>query len=222
MNSPSLRRGRLCAGHRECERRVLCRDSRERPDADSVDAEVGRQSERGRPARRRHAADVRGGRRLGRRHEAPSGERRRSEPGEQQRRNRVDLGGRRSRKSPAVARTRRERQSCLSEAAGQRCYVAARSDGSAAVVQVLIEAGADPKAADSLKTTVLHAAVLGNDIETIRVLIDAGADVNAADLAGFTPLMISRRARQSRGRQTAARERRERQCWFRATVAFRK
>lgn len=68
-------------------------------------------------------------------------------------------------------------------------YVAARSDGSAPIVKLLMQAGADPKASDALKSTVLHAAALGNDTESVRLIIDAGADVNAADFAGFTPLI---------------------------------
>jgi len=68
-------------------------------------------------------------------------------------------------------------------------YNAARSDGSAAIVRLLIASGSDPKAVDEFKATVLHAATLGNDIESIRLVVDAGADVNAVDFAGFTPLI---------------------------------
>jgi ankyrin repeat protein len=68
-------------------------------------------------------------------------------------------------------------------------YVAARSDASAPTVKMLIASGADPNATDSLKATVLHAAVLGNDTATIRFLLEAGADVNAVDFGGFTPLI---------------------------------
>jgi ankyrin repeat protein len=66
---------------------------------------------------------------------------------------------------------------------------AARSDGSAAIVRLLLDAGADAKAADGSKANTLHAAALGNDSETIRLIITAGADVNAVDFAGFTPLI---------------------------------
>jgi ankyrin repeat protein len=69
--------------------------------------------------------------------------------------------------------------------------VAAMSDPSAAIVKLLIEKGADPKAMDFLRTTALRAATLGNDTETIRTLIAAGVDVNAADLPGITPLMMA-------------------------------
>jgi ankyrin repeat protein len=66
---------------------------------------------------------------------------------------------------------------------------AARSDNSAAIVRLLLAAGADAKAVDGAKANTLHAATLGNDIDTIRLILDAGADVNAADFAGFTPLL---------------------------------
>jgi len=66
---------------------------------------------------------------------------------------------------------------------------AARSDNSAAIVRLLLAAGADAKAVDASRANTLHAATMGNDIETIRLIVDAGVDVNAADFAGFTPLM---------------------------------
>jgi ankyrin repeat protein len=66
---------------------------------------------------------------------------------------------------------------------------AARSDGSAAIVRLLLDAGADAKAVDGSKANALHAATLGNDTETIRLIAAAGADVNAVDFAGFTPLI---------------------------------
>jgi ankyrin repeat protein len=68
-------------------------------------------------------------------------------------------------------------------------WLAAESDGSAAIVRTLIAAGGDAHAVDSTKMTVLHAATMGNDTETIRLLIEARLDVNAADAAGFTPLI---------------------------------
>ena len=70
-------------------------------------------------------------------------------------------------------------------------HLAARSDGSAPVVKMLLAAGADPKGTDALKSTALHAATTGNDIDTIRILVDTGLDVNAADMAGSTPLINS-------------------------------
>jgi ankyrin repeat protein len=67
--------------------------------------------------------------------------------------------------------------------------LAARSDRSADIVKLLMTAGADVRAVDAAKMTVLHSASAGNDTETIRQVINAGAEVNAADFAGFTPLI---------------------------------
>jgi ankyrin repeat protein len=70
-------------------------------------------------------------------------------------------------------------------------FVAAMTDGSAAVVRLLLSRGADVKTTDSLMNTVLHAAAVGDDIETIRVVLDAGVDVNAANVTGYTPLIAA-------------------------------
>ncbi len=69
--------------------------------------------------------------------------------------------------------------------------VAAMSDSSHDIVNLLLKQGADLKAVDFLKITPLRAATLGNDMETIRIFIEAGVDVNAADLPGITPLMMA-------------------------------
>ena len=70
-------------------------------------------------------------------------------------------------------------------------FIAARNDSSSGIVKLLMAAGADPRAGDAAKMTVLHSAAAGNDTDTIRLLVDAGADVNAADALGFTPLIHS-------------------------------
>jgi ankyrin repeat protein len=70
--------------------------------------------------------------------------------------------------------------------------LAAMSDRSSAIVQLLLARGADSKrvaAAD--KVSALIGAARGNDFESIRQLIEAGGDVNGADLAGATPLMYA-------------------------------
>lgn len=69
--------------------------------------------------------------------------------------------------------------------------LAAMSDGSGGIVRLLLANGADPKAVDGFKSTVLHAAAAGNDIDTIRQVLGAGLDVNAVNFPGFTPLMLS-------------------------------
>lgn len=70
-------------------------------------------------------------------------------------------------------------------------FLAAMSDDSAAIVRLLVAKGADVKARDMFKNTMLNAAAAGNDTETIRLVIDAGVDVNAAATTGLTPLMLA-------------------------------
>ena len=70
-------------------------------------------------------------------------------------------------------------------------FLAAMSDRSADIARLLISAGADVHVVDGMKMTVLHAAALGNDTETVRLLVDAGLDVNATDFQGFTPLIYA-------------------------------
>lgn len=70
-------------------------------------------------------------------------------------------------------------------------FLAAMSDDSAAIVRLLVAKGADIKARDTFKNTILNAAAAGNDTETIRLVIDAGVDVNAAATTGLTPLMLA-------------------------------
>ena len=69
--------------------------------------------------------------------------------------------------------------------------LAAMSDRSGDIVRLLLASGADVKAVDGFKSTVLHAAAAGNDLDTIRQVVDAGLDVNAVNFPGFTPLMLS-------------------------------
>jgi ankyrin repeat protein len=80
-------------------------------------------------------------------------------------------------------------------------FLAAMSDRSVDIARLLTSAGADVKVVDGMKMTVLHAAALGNDTETVRLLIDAGLDVNATDFQGFTPLIYA----SSNGNLAAAR-----------------
>jgi hypothetical protein len=87
--------------------------------------------------------------------------------------------------------------------------LAAMSDGSAEIVRLLLSHGADPKAVDKGKMSVLAAAA-GNDVGSVRQLIDAGADVNAADLGGSYAARECRTERQSQSRQASPGE--GRQC----------
>jgi ankyrin repeat protein len=69
--------------------------------------------------------------------------------------------------------------------------IAAMSDRSRDIVKLLIAKGADIRVVDKADDTMLHAAAIGNDTDTIWLFIDAGLDVNAAEASGFTPLMLS-------------------------------
>lgn len=64
----------------------------------------------------------------------------------------------------------------------------AAREGSAEIVGMLIDAGADIEQADANGTTPLLAAIINDSMETARLLIDAGANVNAVDWYGQTPL----------------------------------
>jgi len=70
-------------------------------------------------------------------------------------------------------------------------FVAAMSDQSADIVRYLVAKGADLKARDAFGNTILTAAVVGNDLNTIRIALDAGVDVNAVGATGLTPLLVS-------------------------------
>ena len=55
----------------------------------------------------------------------------------------------------------------------------------------LLEAGADPNAADADGNTALHYFLQGTDCESVvRHLVKAGADINARNKNGATPLML--------------------------------
>jgi ankyrin repeat protein len=70
-------------------------------------------------------------------------------------------------------------------------FVAAMTDESAPLVKMLAAKGADLKARDAFGNTILTAATIGNDLETIRTLVDAGVNVNAAGVTGMTPLIVA-------------------------------
>ena len=65
--------------------------------------------------------------------------------------------------------------------------------GDAAVVQVLLQAGADRDARDNegQGTTPLHVACQRNRTAVIRALLAAGADVNKVDMCGIAPLHLA-------------------------------
>jgi hypothetical protein len=62
---------------------------------------------------------------------------------------------------------------------------------------LLLDAGADVKAADVDGTTALHMAAQGGQVAVARRLLDLGADVNAEAQGGLTPLLAARDNRHS-------------------------
>ena len=62
----------------------------------------------------------------------------------------------------------------------------------AAMVQLLLDAGADIHAKDVLKSTALHFAVCQGDNKTAKVLIEKGAYINARNGFGWSPLVIAK------------------------------
>ncbi|MBM3817777.1 MAG: hypothetical protein FJW14_01990 [Acidimicrobiia bacterium] len=77
----------------------------------------------------------------------------------------------------------------VTDRTGQTPLLMASAYGSESAVQLLVEAGADVKAASGAGLTPLHAAA--GDIRKVRILLDAGADVNAATGQGRTPLIVA-------------------------------
>jgi ankyrin repeat protein len=67
--------------------------------------------------------------------------------------------------------------------------IAASSNGSKLILQLLIAKGADAKTTDASKNTALIAAAQANDAESVDLLIDRGVDVNARNVSGETALM---------------------------------
>lgn len=59
------------------------------------------------------------------------------------------------------------------------------------IIKMLIEAGADVEARDSLGNTPLHVAVNGWLLPVVEMLLEAGADINERDPSGDVPLHVA-------------------------------
>ncbi len=70
-------------------------------------------------------------------------------------------------------------------------FLAAMGGRSEALVRLLASRDANLGVIDTFKMTLLHAATIGNDTETIRFLVGKGLDVNAVNGIGFTPLVFA-------------------------------
>jgi len=80
-------------------------------------------------------------------------------------------------------------------ALGQTPLMIAVMKGSLPIVELLLEAGANPNAQDDSGTTALM-LTWDCDLEITRVLIRAGADPSLRNAAGETALDIARRKKQ--------------------------
>ncbi len=68
----------------------------------------------------------------------------------------------------------------------------AATQGSAAICRMLLDAGADPNAAQQSNHTALHAAALRGDVDLAELLIERGASVDARGDDGRTAADIAR------------------------------
>lgn len=71
---------------------------------------------------------------------------------------------------------------------GRTALIHASIDGNADLVQILVEAGSNVNAQDSLGNSALHYAAQEQKCEVALLLLQAGANVNMTDSYGNTPL----------------------------------
>ncbi len=60
-----------------------------------------------------------------------------------------------------------------------------------AILQTLINAGADKNGLNGKNRTALHNAVLKNNVTNVRLLLDNGVNVNIEDIEGHTPIFYA-------------------------------
>jgi ankyrin repeat protein len=81
------------------------------------------------------------------------------------------------------------RVNAVSTATGRTpLLIAAGRPGASAIVRLLLEKGADPKARDKNGENAIFRSAYSWDAETLKLLIDRGADINAPS-QGITPIM---------------------------------
>jgi ankyrin repeat protein len=63
--------------------------------------------------------------------------------------------------------------------------------GDSAVIQALLQGGANVHEKESDGTTALRWAVVANHPQELKALVGAGAEVNAVDPFGYTPILYA-------------------------------
>jgi ankyrin repeat protein len=63
--------------------------------------------------------------------------------------------------------------------------------GSASIVKVLLDAGADVNSLDSINQSPVHLATIWGKHEAVEVLVEAGADLGSDETVGWSPLTIA-------------------------------
>ncbi len=79
--------------------------------------------------------------------------------------------------------------SCGSDGAGWPVLMWAVTKGQTAIVEALVDAGANPNIRDRHGRTALHMCAIGGNVQIQAALMRAGAELNAAAADGQTPLV---------------------------------
>lgn len=85
----------------------------------------------------------------------------------------------------------------LGEGDGQAALILAAEANSEAVIQWLLEEGADIREKDVEGRTALHFAAKANSEGVVRLLVENGAEMHEKDVTGFTPLHFATEAKNN-------------------------